>query len=140
MDKRVRRYVANANVRIVGWWPMRDIDRLATVVVCPYVRTPYTRTMDPLKVYEALARGVPCVSTVPIQLTPSSGLFVVDPADFVEAVKTAADVHRPLVAEAGQSLGSWGDRADVLLRASLAPRADSSSLSLRPPLTLLDSR
>jgi glycosyltransferase involved in cell wall biosynthesis len=140
MDKHVRRYVADANVRIVGWWPMRDIDRLATVVVCPYVRTPYTRTMDPLKVYEALARGVPCVSTVPIQLTPSRGLFVVDPADFVEAVKTAADVDRPLVAEAGQSLGSWGDRAEVLLGASLAPRVDGPPLSWRPPMTLLDSR
>jgi hypothetical protein len=61
MDKRVRSYVADANVRIVDWWAMQDIDRLATVVVCPYVRTPYTRSMDPLKVYEALARGVPCV-------------------------------------------------------------------------------
>ncbi|HEX4678555.1 MAG TPA: glycosyltransferase [Gaiellaceae bacterium] len=139
MDEPVRRYVADADVRVVGWWAMRDIDRLATVVVCPYARTPYTRTMDPLKVYEALARGVPCVSTLPTQLMPSRGLFVVDPADFVEAVKKAADVPRPLVAEAGQSLGSWEDRAEVLLRASLAPGVDSAPWS-RPPLTVLGSR
>ncbi|MCW2964281.1 MAG: glycosyltransferase family 1 protein [Actinomycetia bacterium] len=141
MDKRVRRYVAEANVRIVGWWAMRDIDRLATVVVCPYVRTSYTRTMDPLKVYEALARGVPCVSTLPIQRMPSRGLFVVDPADFVEAVNSAAVEPRPLVAVSGQALGSWGDRADILLRATgLIPRIDGVPSSDPPPMTLLGSR
>jgi glycosyltransferase involved in cell wall biosynthesis len=141
MDKHVRQYVADANVRIVGWWAMQDIDRLATVVVCPYVRTAYTRTMDPLKVYEALARGVPCVSTLPIQVTPSRGLFVVDPADFVEAVNRAADVPRPLVAESGQALGSWGDRAEVLLRATgLIPRIDGVPSSDRSALTLLGSQ
>jgi hypothetical protein len=80
---------------------------------------------------------VPCVSTLPIQLTPSRGLFVVDPAEFVEAVKMAADVPRPLVAVSGQALGSWGDRADVLLRATgLAPYVDDVPFSRLSPTLL----
>ena len=48
--RRWRRAVGGG-IRMEPWWDMAEIDRRVTVVICPYVRTPYTASMDPLKIY-----------------------------------------------------------------------------------------
>ena len=118
MDADVGNALSGAGIRIEPWWDMAEIDRRATVVVCPYVRTPYTASMDPLKIYESLARGVPCVTTVPIAAGDAEGLAVVGPDELADAVVTVAATDRDVIAEAGLRLGSWESRARRLLEAA----------------------
>lgn len=118
MEDSVRAALVAAGIGIEGWWDMADIDRRATVVVCPYARTPYTATMDPLKIYESLARGVPCVTTVPIAAGDVEGLAVVEPDEIADAVVALAATDRGVVADAGLRLGSWESRARRLLEAA----------------------
>ncbi|MGZ4356986.1 MAG: glycosyltransferase [Gaiellaceae bacterium] len=118
MDEGVRDALVAAGIGIERWWDMAEIDRRATVVVCPYARTSYTASMDPLKIYESLARGVPCVTTVPITAGDAEGLAVVEPDELADAVVALAATDRSVVAEAGLSLGSWESRAGRLLEAT----------------------
>lgn len=127
MDPELARRLSGGGVRIDPWWPMAEIDRRATVAIAPYVRTPFTFTGDPLKVYEVTARGVPCVSTLPVNLPPATGLIVADPIDFAEAVVAAQDMDRTEVQLAARATGSWEDRATMILGAldDARPVADS---------------
>jgi glycosyltransferase involved in cell wall biosynthesis len=117
MDRDLARRLRTAGIRMEPWWDMSEIDRRATVVIAPYARTDFTRSGDPLKVYEATARGVPCVSTIPVNAPPDTGLTVADPADFAEAVLTARGADRTAVHEAAGATGSWEDRAAMILQA-----------------------
>ena len=117
MDPEVARRLAGGGVRLETWWEMDDVARRATVAIAPYVRSHFTFSGDPLKVYEVTARGVPCVSTIPINAPPAVGLTVVDPDGFSEAVVRARDTDRAEVIAASRATGSWEDRAAAILAA-----------------------
>jgi hypothetical protein len=118
MDRAVAARLVAGGVRLEAWWEMAEVDRRATVVVCPYVRTRFTLSGDPLKVYESTARGVPCVSTIPVGVPPETGLVVAGDAEaFADAVHAARLLDRTDVARAARATGSWEDRARAVLDA-----------------------
>jgi hypothetical protein len=121
MDADVARRLTAGGVRLEPWWEMADIDSRATVAIAPYVRSHFTFSGDPLKVYEATARGVPCVTTIPVNAPPAVGLSVVDPAGFTDAVLAARGTDRSEVMRAARATGSWEDRATMILGALSDP-------------------
>lgn len=125
MDAGTAARLVAGGVRLEPWWDLADIDRRATVVVTPYAATALAASGDPLKVYEATARGVPCVSTMGVQRPPEVGLDVVDVGGLPDAVLAARRLDRREVARAARATGSWEDRARMILEAlpSVRPAA-----------------
>lgn len=103
------------NVHFLGLKPQHRLPAYLAqtrVGLVPFVVSPTTHTVSPLKVFECLAMGVP-VAAPPLQ--PLEGLegVYVDP-DLVTAVATALDAPRPDPAQAASQHG-WGERMGRLL-------------------------
>jgi glycosyltransferase involved in cell wall biosynthesis len=119
-DVAVRERLRNAGVHVAG----RVAPELLPAVLAgcdvglvPHKLTALTASMDPMKVYEYLAAGLPVVSTPVLDASRfATGVQVVPRNDFVSAVRAAlrdrpaADSLRALVA--GRT---WDDVADRLL-------------------------
>lgn len=132
MDAGVAARLVEGGVRLEPWWDLREIDRRATVVVAPYASTALAATGDPLKVYEATARGVPCVSTMGVERAPETGLVVAGAEGFPDAVLDARALDRREVVRAARATGSWEDRARRILDALASPRAGApAAVSVR---------
>ncbi len=65
----------------------------ADVLVVPHVVTPFTDSLDPIKLYEYQAVGRPVVSTAVAGFRDAEGdrIVIADPADFPDAVEEALD-------------------------------------------------
>lgn len=90
----------HARIRLVGPLPYRDLPTLAQqadVLVMPYRQMPATEAMQPLKLKEYLATGLPCVvSRLPATEEWSNCLDLVDSAkSFVEAVINRVETGIP---------------------------------------------
>ena len=95
----------------------------ADVLVVPHVVTPFTDSLDPIKVYEYLAAARPVVST-PVagfrDLTEAH-VSVVEPASFVSAVERELAAGPTVIAS--RTVPTWNERADAMaaVLAALTP-------------------
>jgi glycosyltransferase involved in cell wall biosynthesis len=115
-----RETLRNAGVHVAGRMAPELLPAVlggCDVGLVPHRITALTASMDPMKVYEYLAAGLPVVSTPVLDASRfATGLRVVGRDDFVAAVRAAvrerppADVLRSVVA--GRT---WDDVADRLL-------------------------
>ncbi|HEY3673385.1 MAG TPA: glycosyltransferase [Acidimicrobiia bacterium] len=123
---------ACTNVHRLGARPYDDVPAYlqhADVVIVPHVVTPFTESLDPIKVYECLAAGRPTVAT-PVAGFRDAGAPVVlatGPRDFAAAV-TAALTAAPdgSSAAAGASVPSWHERGQQFGAVVQATRAPAS--------------
>jgi glycosyltransferase involved in cell wall biosynthesis len=114
------------NVELLGEIPFRDVPAFlsaADVALVPFRDLPLTRAVDPVKLYEALALGLPVVARR-LPETARWGeplVFLYDTADdFTGQVERAlAAPARDLAAERRQAAAgeSWDERARELLAA-----------------------
>lgn len=90
------------------------------VGIIPYVLNEHIRAVDPLKLLEYLAAGLPVVSTLFPEVTKyAEAIWIGDGAEaFVQGLGTALAADRPQVRARGQALAAqhaWARRADELL-------------------------
>lgn len=110
------------NVRLLG---SRDPSAIPAYVhsfdVCivPHVDDAFTRSMDPLKVYEYLAAGKPVVARGVAGMGEPEGLIhrAASADDFIAAVRSIAREDRgsPMARMAFARSRSWGSRVDEML-------------------------
>jgi glycosyltransferase involved in cell wall biosynthesis len=88
------------NVRLIGQQPHRDLVhyiRTFEVGIVPYVKTPQTRTVVPVKINEYLAVGRPVVSTdlgAVLEFNQEHGVLITaenQPLPFLNAIERALD-------------------------------------------------
>jgi glycosyltransferase involved in cell wall biosynthesis len=119
-------------VRLTGPLPVPALVELytsAAVGIIPYRRTPYTRGVDPLKLFEYLAAGLPVVATdlpgiraAGDGLGPGDLVLAGDDAAFVAAVAerarcpAPADIDRRVAVARDHSWERRGDEARRLVR------------------------
>lgn len=112
--------LARAGVVLLGPRPHDSVPAYlqhADVLVVPHVVTPFTDSLDPIKLYEYRAAGRPVVST-PVAGFRDSGdprVVVAAAADFPGAVARALDVARRDPASDGvgaelSEVPTWDDR------------------------------
>jgi glycosyltransferase involved in cell wall biosynthesis len=122
-----------ANLETVGEIPFTDVARFLAgldVALVPFRDLPLTRAVDPVKLYEALAMGLPVVARrLPETERWAEPLVYLydDPEGFVRQVRRAVGERSPEIARERRRVAegeSWDRRADALLRAvgGLAPR------------------
>jgi teichuronic acid biosynthesis glycosyltransferase TuaH len=123
------------NVHHLGVRPHAEIRSFMAALdvgLIPHVVSDFTRSLDPLKLYEYLAAGRPVVAT-PVGNTADLGDFVAvgaTPADFVAACERAVAEDSPeLVAQrrAAVAEATWEARAaevDALLGTARGPASD----------------
>lgn len=98
----------------------RSFDRVpaylqhATALVVPHLVTPFTDSLDPIKLYEYLAVGRPVVSTPVAGFRELSipGVHVVPPTDFAEAVAHAVSEDPATVEHSG--VPDWSARVEQM--------------------------
>lgn len=111
-------------VHLLGARPRDDIPaylQAARVLLVPHVVTPFTESLDPIKLYEYLAVGRPVVSTPVAGFREEASVWVTSveaddyPAAVVRALRSPADAGA-----AAASVADWSDRVaamrDVLYR------------------------
>jgi len=114
------------NLRTIGEIPFRDVPRFLAgldVALVPFRDLPLTRAVDPVKLYEALAAGLPVVArrlpeterwNLPLVYTYGSH------AEFIAALRQAIESDTPAYARARRTAAeaeSWDHRAIQLLDA-----------------------
>lgn len=89
----------------------------ADVLVVPHVVSPFTESLDPLKLYEYLAVGRPVVSTAVAGFrdAPASHVTVADERGFPQRVAQAAVAGAPTL-EPPAELPSWDAQAALMAR------------------------
>lgn len=123
--------VRRTNVHVLGARPPEELPGLVAgfdVGLVPYLRTPYTETVFPTKLFEYLAMGRPVVSTTLPEVTalglPEFAARCVDRASFVGAVRSALETDRPELAAARRRIAAEHDWARVVeAMAALIARA-----------------
>lgn len=126
------------NIHFLGARPYGDLPAYVQafdVGIIPYVLSDYTKAVDPLKLLEYLAAGLPVVaSAIPEAQKYADHIAVAGNADaFVEAVGVALRVNRASVREQGQAVArqnTWERRSDELIGiiVELARRRAAGSL------------
>ena len=83
----------------------------ANVLIVPHVVSPFTESLDPIKLYECLAVGVPTVAT-PVAGFRDQGepIHVADSTHFVDAVRTVLHDAPAIVL---RDVPSWSSRAAI---------------------------
>lgn len=128
-DPEVAALGALPNLTSIGEIPFRQVPGFLAgldVALVPFRDLPLTRAVDPVKLYEALAAGLPVVARrlpetarwrEPLVYSYST------PDEFVSALRQAIDEDAPELAEARRRAAeqeSWDHRAAVLLEAVAA--------------------
>jgi hypothetical protein len=132
-DPEVAALAGLANLATVGEIPFADVAGFLAgldVALVPFRDLPLTRAVDPVKLYEALAMGLPVVARrLPETARWAEPLvYLYDgPDDFVRQVRRAVAERCPEAARERRRVAegeSWDRRADALVRAvgSLAGR------------------
>ena len=120
------------NLETVGEIPFADVAGFLAgldVALVPFRDLPLTRAVDPVKLYEALAMGLPVVARrLPETERWAEPLVYLydDPESFVRQVRRAVAERRPETARERRRVAegeSWDRRADALLRAVGTPGA-----------------
>lgn len=112
------------NIYVLGPRPYADLPAYVQsfdVGIIPYVLSDYTRAVDPLKLLEYLAAGLPVVSTaIPEVLKYAAHVSVAHSDDaFVSAVGGALSVDRASACERGRAVArqhTWERRSEELQR------------------------
>jgi hypothetical protein len=112
-----------ANIHFVGPRPYSELPAYVqafTVGLVPYVHSDWTRAVDPLKLLEYLAAGIPVVTTaLPEAKKYASAVHIANgPGPFVEAVRAAIATDGPDARALRQEVAAgnrWEDRADAFL-------------------------
>jgi len=86
----------------------------ASVALVPHLRNPLTASMDPMKLYDYRAAGLPVVAT-DVAGTTVPGVRVSEPDEWESAVRNAAAAPRE-----HHSVRDWDDVADELFAAHVA--------------------
>ena len=86
----------------------------ADVLVVPHVVTPFTDSLDPIKLYEYAAVGRPVIATAVAGFrdTDDPRVRVVEASEFPAAVAASASTGIPT--DADQPVASWDDRATAV--------------------------
>ncbi|SFR90989.1 Glycosyltransferase involved in cell wall bisynthesis [Microbacterium sp. cf046] len=89
----------------------------ADVLVVPHAVTPFTDSLDPIKLYEYQAVGRPVVSTAVAGFRDAEDdrIVIADRAGFTDAVIAALRAAKPFPAGADRAVADWNDRADAML-------------------------
>ncbi len=125
-DPEVAALAGLPNLETVGEIPFADVPRFLAgldVALVPFRDLPLTRAVDPVKLYEALAMGLPVVARrLPETERWAEPLVYLydDPAGFVRQVRRAIEERTPEIARERRRVAegeSWDRRADALLRA-----------------------
>ena len=111
------------NVHLMGVRPYADLPAYVQhcdVGIIPYVLNEWTMAVDPLKLLEYCAAGLPVVTTaIPEVLKYSDSVAVArTDAEFVSAVGAILNADRRIIRERGQRLArqnTWAQRAEDLL-------------------------
>jgi len=123
LDKATIEQLRRPNIHILG---VRSYDVLPGYVqhfdvgIIPYLLSAWTVAVDPLKLLEYLAAGLPVVTTSIPEATKYAGTVAVaaDADAFVAAVRNALGVDREASRARGQALArehTWQRRAETLL-------------------------
>ena len=125
-DPEVAALAGRPNLETVGEIPFADVPSFLArldVALVPFRDLPLTRAVDPVKLYEALAMGLPVVARrLPETERWAEPLVYLydDPAGFVRQVRRAVEQQSPELARERRRVAegeSWDRRADALLRA-----------------------
>jgi glycosyltransferase involved in cell wall biosynthesis len=125
-DPEVAALAGLPNLETVGEIPFADVPSFLAgldVALVPFRDLPLTRAVDPVKLYEALAMGLPVVARrLPETERWAEPLVYLydDPAGFVRQVRRAVEQQSPELARERRRVAegeSWDRRADALLRA-----------------------
>ncbi|MBU0707243.1 glycosyltransferase [Patescibacteria group bacterium] len=117
-------FAANANVHFLGQKPYNDLPKYMThfhVGIIPHKVDPFTKSMNPLKLYEYLACGLPVVSTpiAGMEMFPEFVKVASDYDYFSQQIDTAltedSEIHRIKRREAVKP-HSWETRMDKMMK------------------------
>jgi hypothetical protein len=123
LDRAALEPLYRPNVRVLGVRPYQELPAYVQhfdVGLIPYVLSPWTVAVDPLKLLEYLAAGLPVVTTAIPEAAKYAGSVAVagDHDAFVAAVRAALVAGRAVSRTRGQALArehTWERRADTLL-------------------------
>jgi glycosyltransferase involved in cell wall biosynthesis len=125
-DPEVAALAGLPNLATIGEIPFADVAGFLAgldVALVPFRDLPLTRAVDPVKLYEALAMGLPVVARrLPeTERWAEPLVYLYDgPEDFVRQVRRAVEERRPEVARERRRVAegeSWDRRAEALLGA-----------------------
>jgi glycosyltransferase involved in cell wall biosynthesis len=113
-----------SNVHLLGVRPYSDLPAYVQhfdVGIIPYVQSAWTVAVDPLKLLEYLAAGLPVVTTaIPEAAKYAAHVAIADDADqFVTAVRAALGGDRAVGRVRGQALArehTWQRRAETFIQ------------------------
>ncbi|HET8931540.1 MAG TPA: glycosyltransferase, partial [Acidimicrobiales bacterium] len=145
LDDESRRQLDDAGVVRVGPKPYAEVPgylQHADVVIVPHVVSPFTESLDPIKLYECLAVGTATVATPIAGFRDAGGpVRVGQPSQFVDAVRRVLE-ERP--EPRPQPVPSWTERAlvfhEVLERGRSLEVACRDDVSRRPGLSSSQSK
>ncbi len=112
------------NVHVLGLRPYSELPGFVQsfdIAIIPYLRNATTLAVDPLKLLEYLAAGLPVVTTAIPEMAKYSEVVTVAPDDdaFVSAIADALDQDRAVARTRGQAVArqnTWKVRSEELLR------------------------
>jgi O-antigen biosynthesis protein len=122
-DERIRRRLGEfPNVRWEGEVPHHQLDhylRHSRVALIPFLRNELTLAVNPIKLYEYFAYGLPVVTSRLPEIEPYADLvhFYSDPASFTASLEQAASDTRDEARRAVAHRETWAARAGELRRA-----------------------
>lgn len=115
----IARRLRSGAARWVGPVPVGTVPALmarASVGLLPHIPGPFTASMDPMKLLEYLAAGLPVVTTLPSLAEASPRVVAASPETFGDAVAAALARGRYDTPDASVAERDWDVVADRLLR------------------------
>jgi len=121
-----------ANVELTGPVPPEEVPAFlarSRVGIIPFVDSPLTRAIHPVKLYEYFAAGLPVVASdlEEIRRIGSPALLARSDSDWIDAVRTALAAGRRPEYSAFASRHDWSGRFSVLMRALADRTAEGGS-------------